>query len=51
MNDTLVYCDICGEAIYSDEARYEMPDGRVVCSASDCLEEWASEYERLGTVW
>lgn len=29
MNDTLVYCDICGEAIYSDETRYELPDGRI----------------------
>lgn len=51
MNDTLVYCDVCGEAIYCDETRYEMPDGKIVCSSPDCLEEWASEYERLGAAW
>ena len=51
MKDTLVYCDICGEAIYSDETRYELPDGRIVCCGADCLEEWAAEYERLGASW
>ena len=51
MVDTMIYCDICGEAIYSEETRYEMPDGRTVCSSTDCLEEWASEYEHLGCEW
>ena len=46
--ETILYCDICGEAIYADETRFEMPDGLTVCSSSDCLEEWAQEYERLG---
>lgn len=51
MNDTMVYCDICGEAVYSDESRYEMPDGRLICESADCLGEWAAEYERLGSEW
>ena len=51
MTDTFIYCDICGEAIYTDETRYEMPDGKTVCGSGDCLEEWASEYERSGAWW
>ena len=37
-------CDICKEPI--EGKYYEMPDGLIVCADSDCLEEWAENYER-----
>lgn len=51
MDDETVRCDICGEKIYEEDQRYEMPDGRIVCISADCLEEWASDYLRLGSHW
>ena len=48
MNATV--CDICGEPIYAEDARYEMPDGLTVCLCPDCLEDWAKDYECPGTV-
>lgn len=49
--NTKNYCDICGEQIFSDEARYELPDGKVICADPDCLSEWAADYERVGSRW
>lgn len=37
-------CDICKEKIEGDY--YEMPDGLIVCADSDCLEEWAANYQK-----
>lgn len=46
-----VFCDICGEQIYDDDPRYELPDGKTVCTSSDCLEDWAADYLKLGSHW
>lgn len=39
-------CDICGEPIEEGQSCYEMPDGMVICTDSDCLEIWAENYRR-----
>lgn len=41
-------CAECGDPIYLDEERYEMPDGDVICW--DCLERWAKKYKHCGEV-
>lgn len=35
-------CDICHEPI--EDSFFELPDGMIVCTDSDCLEEWAKAY-------
>lgn len=41
-------CAVCGEPIYLEDERYEMPDGDIVCE--DCLYVWAKKYKRYGEV-
>lgn len=39
-------CDVCGEPIEEGDDYYELPDGYVICTEKDCLEEWLWEYRR-----
>ena len=41
-------CAVCGDSIYFEDERYEMPDGDVSCEY--CLEEWAKKYKHCGEV-
>lgn len=44
-------CGICGEPILPEERRYELPDGTVLCTDPDCLEQWLEAYTRLGSIY
>ena len=42
-------CAVCGELIFHDEPRYNLPTDEVI--HKDCLEEWADFYLRYGSLY
>ena len=45
-------CSVCGETIFEEDDRYEMPDGCMLCllDGRACLDEWSGEYLVRGSV-
>lgn len=41
-------CCICGDEIFDEDERYELPGNDTVCTARTCILDWADQFKAYG---